>query len=185
MNEDPLFHAFISPHQSSDVFSHPNEVDCHSHRSAISVSPLLTASPVPRLLVSCACSMCQSVPVTGAGLPPVFPTCATPINQPHQQLVYQSEPLFKLQSLTDSVPDRPLRECLFSSLPARGQPWLFLDSCILILFFQITCLLSVPNHKLLSFFRPQQRDCLVLFSSCESIKTFYSVSQLCCTWVLL
>lgn len=110
MNQDPIFHAFISPHQSSDVFSHPNEVECHSHRSAISVSPLLTASPVPRFLVSCPCSMCQSVPVTGAGLPPVFPTCAPPINQPHQQLVYQSALLFKLQSLTDSVPDRPLRD---------------------------------------------------------------------------
>lgn len=47
-------------------------MQCNSHQSATSVSLILTASPAPRLLISRACSICQSAPVIAAGLPPVF-----------------------------------------------------------------------------------------------------------------
>lgn len=52
-------------------------------------------------------------------------------------------------------------ECLFSSLSACGQPWLFLHSFSPILFSQITCLLSVPNHKLLDFLHVADSTCWI------------------------
>lgn len=96
-------------------------------------------------------------------------TCATSLDQAHLQLVCQSAPLFKLWTLTDSEPDRLLCDtrllsvvllpaCSWSTQPVPDQPVL-------------TCLLSVPNHKLLNL------------PTCEFIKGDFT-QWLCHTWII-
>lgn len=49
-------------------------------------------------------------------------TCATPHDQPHLQLICQSAPVFRCRSMTDSMPDRLLRD-------ARRLSVVFLPAC--------------------------------------------------------
>lgn len=89
--------------------------------------PLLIASPC--FLISCTCSL--SANLHSSQLPvchqyftsPPSSTCATPADQPHQQLVCQSAPVFNFWTLTNSVPDnlpcdvRPSSVCLLLYSP--------------------------------------------------------------------
>lgn len=102
----------------------------------------LSSSPGGTLSQPLVCHQCFS--------PPRRFTCATPPDQPQRQLICQFALLFKLIDwLSASLSSEWCKT--FEHCFPTWQPVIDAElslACLCSLFSQITCLLSVPNHKL-------------------------------------